>query len=143
MENVDAPKKPKGRGKNTAEHTPASRGVSKKKTVKPKANPFRRSDTGKLKLKGFQMRKRVETQTPKVTLLRERFELAQSRLGAVSAKLKLVDEELASRAAAKEKAEEKAAQEAAEDSVSSYLSEVSLDSEVEEEAFMGDQASIG
>ena len=113
--------------------TPASRGVPKNKIAKPKANPFRRSDTGKLQLKGLQMAKRIEAQTPKISVLRERLDLMESRLGSVSTKLKLVQEELASR---KEKAEEKAAEE----SDSSFLSEVSLDSEIEDEAVMEDQA---
>jgi hypothetical protein len=136
MENVVAPKRSKGKGKN-----PASGGAPKKKIAKPKANPFRRSDTGKLQLKGLQMAKRIETQTPKVSLMRERLELAESRLGSVSTKLKLVQAELASRAAAKALLEDKAADES--DS-SSYMSEVSLDSEiedVEDEAVMAGQAT--
>ena len=123
MENVVAPKRSKGKGKN-----PVSRGAPKKKIAKPKANPFRRSDTGKLQLKGLQMAKRIEAQTPKISMLRERLDLMESRLGSVSTKLKLVQAELASRAAAKALLEEKAAEE----SDSSYLSEVSLDSEIED-----------
>ena len=127
------------KGKKTAERTPVSRGAPKQKIAKPKANPFRRSDTGKLQLKGLQMAKRIEAQTPKITLMRERLELAESRLGSVSKKLKLVQEELSSRAAAKALLEDKAAEES--DS-SSFLSEVSLDSEiedVEDEALMGEE----
>ena len=131
MEAVVAVKQPKGKGKTGVKRT----ATAKAKIIKPKANPFRRSDTGKLQLKRLQMTKRVEVQTPKVALMRERFELAESRLVAVSAKLELVKEELASRTAAKALLEDNAA-EAAEESESSELSgdEIELDSEVEDEA---------
>ena len=131
MENVVAPKRPKGKGKNMVQRTPASRGVPKKKIAKPKANPFRRSDTGKLQLKRLQMGKRVEMQTPKVAQMRARFELADSRLTAVTAKLKLVEQELASR---KEKVAEDEAVEESETSELSDEEEIELDDEVEDEA---------
>jgi len=134
MEAVVAVKQPKGKGKTGVKRT----ATAKAKIIKPKANPFRRSDTGKLQLKRLQMTKRVEVQTPKITLMRERLELAESRIGSVSKKLKLVNEELASR---KEKAEEKAAEDkTVEDPDSSELSEdeeIELDSEVEDEAVTG------
>lgn len=142
METVTAPKQPKGKGKGkgktTVKSTDTVRVVSKKKITKPKANPFRRSDTDKLQLKKLQMTKRVETQTPKVTLMRERFELAQSRLSSVSAKLLLVEAELASR---KEKVVEEAEEgKPEEDYESSELSgdedladTLELDDEVEDD----------
>ena len=135
MEAVVAVKQPKGKGKTGVKRNPAVSGVAKEKTAKTKANPFRRSDTGRLQLKRLQMTKRIETQTPKVAQMRERFQLADSRLGSVSAKLLLVEAELASR---KEKAEEKAVEDkAAQDSESPELSsdeEIELDDEVEDEA---------
>jgi hypothetical protein len=70
-----------------------------KKTKAPKVarNPFRRSETGKLKLKSLQMGKRVETMLPRVAVMRDRLETMESRLEFVSGKLKLVKEELSSR----------------------------------------------
>jgi len=128
MEAVVASKKPKVKSKTEKKRTPAASGVAKKKSAKPKANPFRRSDTGKLQLKRLQMTKRVETQTPKVKLMQERFELAQSRLSSVSAKLLLVQAELASR---KEKVEDEAVEDKmAEDDESSELSD---DEDLEDE----------
>lgn len=77
--------------------TPRVAVVKKKKEPKPPRNPFRRSETVKLQLKSLQMGKRVETMTPRVSVLRERLETMQQRLDFVAGKLKLVKEELASR----------------------------------------------
>jgi chromosome segregation ATPase len=109
MEGVAVRKTPKGKsakprtalaaGKNAAPRT-ALAGVKKRAKPKPPKvprNPFRRSDTGKLKLKSLQMRKRIETLTPRAESLRERLYTTETRLNFLIGKVKLVDEELASR----------------------------------------------
>jgi hypothetical protein len=92
-------KPPTGRKSRVRKTNPSPRAAiaKKKKEPKPPRNPFRRSETGKLQLKSLQMGKRVETMTPRVTILRERLETMQSRLDFVSGKLKLVKEELETR----------------------------------------------
>jgi hypothetical protein len=92
-------KPPTGRKSRVRKTNPSPRVAiaKKKKEPKPPRNPFRRSETGKLQLKSLQMGKRVETMTPRVTILRERLETMQSRLDFVSGKLKLVKEELETR----------------------------------------------
>ena len=74
--------------------------IKKKKEPKKPRNPFRRSDTDKLRLKKLQMGKRVETMTPRVDILRSRLEIMQKRLDYVSDKLKFVNEELDTRSLA-------------------------------------------
>ncbi|KAJ1482386.1 hypothetical protein T484DRAFT_1747600 [Baffinella frigidus] len=80
----------------------ATDGVKKKrkatpKPPKPPRNPFNRSETGKLKLKCLQFRKRIETLTPRAESLRERLNTTDARLTFLTGKVKLIDEELASR----------------------------------------------
>ena len=87
----------KGRGRKNGTTKPRAAIAKKTKVPKPPRNPFRRSETGKLQLKSLQMGKRVETMTPRVTLLRDRLETMESRLQFISGKLKLVNEELTSR----------------------------------------------
>ena len=104
MEGVSSKPSKTTKRKQAATKAPRSApsGVAKKKrapkTPKPPRNPFRRSDTGKLKLKCIQMRKRIETLTPRAALMRERLDTTEARLNFLTGKVKLVDEELASRA---------------------------------------------
>jgi hypothetical protein len=88
-----APRSALGGGKASAAKKKAP------KPPKPPRNPFRRSDTGKLKLKCIQMRKRIETLTPRVEIMRERLDTTEARLNFLTGKVKFVDEELASRGA--------------------------------------------
>ena len=87
----------KGRVRKTAAAPRVALAVKKKKEPKPPRNPFRCSETGKLRLKNLQMGKRVETMTPRVEILRKRLDVMQTRLDFVVDKLKLVKEELSSR----------------------------------------------
>jgi hypothetical protein len=128
MESVSKSSVSKGKGKGKGKGS-AQGAIRKKKVAKPKANPFRRSETGKLQLKRLQMGKRIETLGPRVAQMRERFETAETRLAFVSGKLKLVEEELASRAVAPVEVPTSApeASEVSDDE------EIELDDEVEDE----------
>lgn len=93
-EDGDKKKKKQQRKKSTTPRDPTA--VKQKPPKKPR-NPFRRSETGKLRIKQLQMRKRVETLTPRVEVIEERQRVMRERLDKLVLKLGQVDDELRER----------------------------------------------
>ena len=89
----------KGRVRKVDGAPRAALAVKKKKEPKAPRNPFRRSGTGKLQLKRMQMSARIESMTPRVSVLRERLATMSGRRDLITGQLRLVNDELIARAA--------------------------------------------